>query len=140
MSDSEDDGPTTVKGTQKRAWSAISEDLHDPVPKRLIEQKKRGGSQIGFIPWYRVQRLLQFYTNGHWHYEIVDREIIKDRLCLTVKITIDAAEGSYTRHATGSETLDTDSYGDFQSNAESMAFRRAAARFGLGLHLYNGGA
>jgi hypothetical protein len=27
-------------------------------------------------------------------------------------------------------------YGDPSSNAESMAFRRAAARFGLGLYLY----
>jgi len=55
-----------------------------------------------------------------------------------VKIHIEAKDTSITRMATGSETLDTDSYGDFQSNAESMAFRRAAARFGLGLHLYNG--
>jgi rubrerythrin len=133
-----DDSPTTVKGADRRAWAAISEDLHDEVPARLVEQKRRGGNQIDFIPWYRVQQLLQFYTNGHWHYEIVDREIIKDRICLTVQITIEAADGEYTRMATGSETLDTDSYGDFQSNAESMAFRRAAARFGLGLHLYNG--
>lgn len=28
-------------------------------------------------------------------------------------------------------------YGDPSSNAESMAFRRAAARFGLGLYFYN---
>ena len=68
----------------------------------------------------------------------MSREVIGDRLCLTVQITIEAAEGSFTRSATGSETLDTDSYGDFQSNAESMAFRRAAARFGVGLHLYEG--
>jgi len=38
----------------------------------------------------------------------------------------------------GLERLDLSSYGDPQSNAESMAFRRAAARFGLGLHLYEG--
>jgi rubrerythrin len=131
--------PSSVQGAQKRAWGAISEDLHAKVPSRLVEQKRRGGNEIDFIPWYRVQQLLQYYTNGFWHYKVVDREIIKDRICLTVEITIEAAEGEYTRMATGSETLDTDSYGDFQSNAESMAFRRAAARFGLGLHLYNGG-
>lgn len=134
------DSPQSVKGAEKRAFSAISEDLHADVPPRMIQSKTRGGTKIDFIPWYKVQRLLQFYTNGYWSYEVVDREIIKDRICLTVMITIHAAEGDFTRMATGSETLDTDSYGDFQSNAESMAFRRAAARFGLGLGLYDGGA
>lgn len=135
MSDSD---YNTVKGAGRRPWDEISEDLHEDVPPRLVEQKKRGGNKIDFVPWYRVQRLLQFYTNGYWNYEVVDREIIKDRLCLTVQITIESEDGAMIRQATGSETLDTDSYGDFQSNAESMAFRRAAARFGLGLHLYNG--
>jgi len=134
----DDTKPKTVRSADKRAWAAISEDLHEPVPKRLIEKKKKGGATIDFVPWYRVQRILHFHTNGYWHYEVTSREVIGDRLCLTVQITIEAAEGSFTRSATGSETLDTDSYGDFQSNAESMAFRRAAARFGVGLHLYEG--
>jgi hypothetical protein len=134
----DDTKPKTVRSADKRAWAAISEDLHEPVPKRLIEKKKKGGATIDFVPWYRVQRILHFHTNGYWHYEVKSREVIGDRLCLTVQITIEAAEGSFTRCATGSETLDTDSYGDFQSNAESMAFRRAAARFGVGLHLYEG--
>ena len=57
---------------------------------------------------------------------------------MTVRITIHAREGAFYRDETGLERLDVDSYGDPQSNAESMAFRRAAARFGLGLHLYEG--
>jgi hypothetical protein len=57
---------------------------------------------------------------------------------MTVQITIHAAEGDFKRDGTGLERLDVGSYGDPQSNAESMAFRRAAARFGLGLHLYDG--
>jgi hypothetical protein len=128
----------SVKGEGRRSWAAISEDLHKPVPDRLVDTKQKGGTTIRFVPWYTVQRLLHFYTNGHFHYEVESREIIKDRICLTVKIHIEAKDTSITRMATGSETLDTDSYGDFQSNAESMAFRRAAARFGLGLHLYDG--
>jgi len=55
-----------------------------------------------------------------------------------VRITVHAREGAFYRDETGLERLDVDSYGDPQSNAESMAFRRAAARFGLGLHLYEG--
>ena len=133
-----EDTPKTVKGTEPRAWAAISEDLHSPISPKKIQTKRKGGTEIEFVPWHMVNRILHYYTNGYWDYEVVSREVIKDRLCLTVRITIQSAEGTHTREATGSETLDTDSYGDFQSNAESMAFRRAAARFGLGLHLYHG--
>ena len=57
---------------------------------------------------------------------------------MTVRITVHAREGAFYRDETGLERLDVDSYGDPQLNAESMAFGRAAARFGLGLHFYEG--
>lgn len=47
------------------------------------------------------------------------------------------ADGSFSREATGCELLDCGSYGDPVSNAEAMAFRRAAAKFGLGRSLYD---
>ncbi|MBW4638248.1 MAG: hypothetical protein KME05_08430 [Gloeocapsa sp. UFS-A4-WI-NPMV-4B04] len=70
---------------------------------------------------------------------------------LTARITIHAAEGCFTREATGTETLTEEyfdkttkskqirewAYGDVASKSESMALRRAAAKFGLGLYLYN---
>jgi hypothetical protein len=46
-------------------------------------------------------------------------------------------EGVVYREATGQEEEETTSYGDSSSNAESMALRRAAAKFGLGLYLYD---
>lgn len=43
-----------------------------------------------------------------------------------------------TTDKTTGETITRElAYGDPSSNAESMAFRRAAARFGLGLYLYD---
>ena len=57
-----------------------------------------------------------------------------------MRIIVHAAEGSFHREGTGIEDLDVDRFGDPQSNAESMAFRRAAAKWGLGLDLYEGGA
>ena len=84
----------------------------------------------------------------------------RDRLFVTYRLIIHAEEGTFTREATGTELLKEDkpikqngrvlrdeygnavtrrvelAYGDPSSNAESMAFRRAAAKFGLGLHLY----
>jgi len=59
---------------------------------------------------------------------------------------LQTSEGIVYREATGSEELKTTTrddeikeiaYGDPSSNAESMAFRRSAARFGLGLYLYD---
>jgi hypothetical protein len=41
------------------------------------------------------------------------------------------------RESTGTASVDDTSYGDPVQKAESMAFRRACARFGLGLHLYH---
>ena len=41
------------------------------------------------------------------------------------------------RESTGTASVDDTSYGDPVQKAEAMAFRRACARFGLGLHLYH---
>jgi hypothetical protein len=56
---------------------------------------------------------------------------------MTVRLTIQCAEGTVYREATGQEDETLDSYGDSSSNAESMALRRASAKFGLGLALYD---
>ncbi len=52
------------------------------------------------------------------------------------KLTIKAAEGDFTRSATGNEDSEVDSWGDPYSNAEAMCFRRCVAKFGLGLGLW----
>jgi hypothetical protein len=60
---------------------------------------------------------------------------------MTVEITIHTVEGTFRRQGTGREEPTVNGgYGDVQSNAESMAFRRAAAKWGLGLDLYEGDA
>jgi hypothetical protein len=41
------------------------------------------------------------------------------------------------REATGTCCMDDTTYGDPVQKAEAMAFRRACARLGLGLHLYH---
>jgi len=63
-------------------------------------------------------------------------ETANGRLFVVGRLTIPNSEGNVYREATGTESLDCNSYGDPSSNAESMAFRRCCARFGLGLYLY----
>lgn len=41
------------------------------------------------------------------------------------------------RESTGSASLEDVQFGDPVQKAEGMAFRRACARFGLGLYLYH---
>jgi hypothetical protein len=53
-----------------------------------------------------------------------------------VRISIPCLEGIISREATGTEDEELKGYGDPSSNAEAMALKRAAAKFGLGLYLY----
>lgn len=124
-----------------RPIADILEDLSRPLPKRLLKQLEKHNRKTGevvyldYIPWYTVARLLDLYAPG-WEGRITEMRVVGDRLVLTYALTIHAAEGSFTRTATGNEEMDCGGYGDVSSNAESMAFRRAAAKFGLGLDLY----
>ena len=114
----------------------ILENLRKPIPKRFLKTKTLQGKQIPYCPGYRVNKILDFYTAGRWHYEVSNKLNTTSHILVTVRIMIVATDASVYREGTGIEALDKQAYGDPQSNAESMAFRRAAARFGLGLHLY----
>jgi hypothetical protein len=46
-------------------------------------------------------------------------------------------EGVGYREATGTEDEEHKGYGDSSSNAEAMALKRAASKFGLALYLYH---
>jgi len=111
-------------------------DLKRPILERHLREKKQGSAVLTFCPWYRTQKILDHYTRGHWESRVAGITTSDERVFVTVRVTIHAAEGSFSREATGTELLSVNAYGDPSSNAESMAFRRACAKFGLGLHLY----
>lgn len=121
----------------KRPLWAINLDLYKPVASRFIKTRKQGGKDLQYIPWYSVVKLLSFYTNNNWDYEILDVHN-DDKYCIVkTRITIYGSDGKVSREATGIEELDTKGYGDYVSGASSMSLRRAAATLGLGLHLYD---
>lgn len=64
--------------------------------------------------------------------------VVGDRVTVTVRIIINAADGDYHRESTGTEFIGEKhkGYGEPITNAEAQAFKRAAAKFGLGLYLY----
>jgi len=136
------------KSEGKRPLSEIIEDLNKPIPDRHLDQKRRGGETLTFCPWHKVIRMMEYFTNGHWEKQVNKVETTDRRVFVTVTVLIRAEDGVASREATGTERLykvDNETgemqeipYGDPTSNAESMAFRRACANFGLGLGLYDG--
>lgn len=123
-----------------RSINDIIADLSKPIKARHLRQKMRGGLLMDFIPWYHAIKYLDLYAPG-WSYEV--RNALwnsEGRLVLTVRLSFPCLEGIVYREATGTEEEPEEGermYGDPSSNAESMALRRAAAKFGLGLYLYN---
>jgi len=141
--------PTWYKQA-RRPIAEIIADLSKPIPNKYLAQRKQGGSNLTYLPWFRCVTLLDRCTGGHWDYAVTQMHTTSDRLILTARITIHAEEGSFSREATGTETLKEEffdketktkkirewAYGDVSSKSESMALRRCASKFGLGLYLY----
>jgi hypothetical protein len=130
-----------VSGQALRPLADIIADLSKPLPARLIRQREvrsKGGKTVAihYIEWRTAIRALDYYAPG-WSSEVRSVTEIGGRCVVTVRLSIPCAEGLVSREATGSEETDVAGYGDPVSNAEAMALKRAASRFGLGLWLYD---
>ena len=121
---------------EPRSIREIVKDLSKPVAKRHLRTRKQGGKEIQYIAWHDAVKYLDHYAPG-WCYEIRRVDSIGGKLILTIRLSIPCLEGIVYREATGQEDELMDTYGDSSSNSESMALRRAAAKFGLGLSLYD---
>jgi hypothetical protein len=121
-----------------RSIKDIIKDLRKPINPRHLKTRKQGGKELTYITWHDAIKYLDHFAPG-WCYEVRNVTSIASRLVITVRISIPCAEGWVWREATGQEEEETSSYGDPSSNAESMALRRASAKFGLGLYLYDKG-
>lgn len=144
-----------------RPLAEILAELKKPPADKHLRTKKVSGIELTFIPWHFVIQYFDLFAPG-WCYEIrsvtettghtlrarTEKEIkasspgqheeIRPQIIVTVRITIRTADfGDVWREASGIEDEETNSYGDASSNAESMALRRAASKFGFGLYLYN---
>ena len=122
--------------TEPRSIREIVKDLSKPVAKRHLRKRKQGGKDIFYIAWHDAIKYLDHYASG-WNYEIRTINSIGGKLILTVRLSIPCLEGIIYREATGQEDEDLETYGNSSSNSESMALRRAASKFGLGLYLYD---
>ncbi len=124
----------------RRPIAEIIKDLSKPLPDRLVCRKFIKGREIKFINWQTAVRLLDHFAPG-WRGEVRDVKEIGGRCVVIYRIAILCAEGWVWRDATGQEDdwdeEEEQRYGDPSSNAEAMALKRAAAKFGVALHLYD---
>jgi hypothetical protein len=118
-----------------RSIQEIIADLKKPVAAKHLSQRKQGNQMLSYFAWYHAVRYLDHYAPG-WSYSVLSVQTIGENCVLSVRLSIPCLEGVVSREATGIEPLIVKGYGDTSSNAESMALRRAAAKFGLGLYLY----
>ena len=119
-----------------RSIRDIVKDLSKPIAQKHLRKRRQGGKEITYVAWHDAVKYLDHFAPG-WCYEIRSLESIGGKLIIIVRLSIPSVEGITYREATGQEDEDLESYGDPSSNAESMALRRAAAKFGLGLALYD---
>lgn len=110
--------------------------LQEPLPKAVISSKTIKGQSIPYVSWYDLADLLDARAWCSWEWQIISTSTIGSNLVLVGSLTIHGDDGSRTMQATGCEELTVNGYGDPSSNAEAMAFRRAAAKFGLGRELW----
>jgi len=119
-----------------RSIRDIIADLSKPVNPQRLKQRTQGGRTLDYLPWYQAVRYLDKYAPG-WRYEIRSIAQVGDNLVMVVRITVPCAEGEVYREASALEPIKGTGYGDCAVNAESAALRRAAAKFGLCLYLYD---
>ena len=124
------------ESTELRSIREIVADLSKPVAKRHVRTRKQSGKEITYISWYDAVKYMDHYAPG-WCYEVRNMDSVAGKLIITVRVSVLCLEGIVYREATGQEEEEHTAYGDSSSNAESMALRRAFAKFGLGLYLYD---
>lgn len=132
---------------QLRTLSEIEADLGKRIPDRLIKERKKQNSTIFFIEWETAENVLDHYAPG-WEGEPTftisgERVVCSFRICIPTQ-----DHGLVCRGAGGDDQEDDDdmsdqekrarNFGSPATRAEAQAFKRAARRFGVGMHLIAG--
>jgi hypothetical protein len=118
-----------------RSIRDIIRELSQPLAARHLKTRRQGGTELTYIEWHTAVKYLDHFAPG-WSYHVRAVQLVGNLVTVVASISIPCLEGVVTREATGCEDADAKGYGDACSNAEAMALKRAASKFGLALHLY----
>ncbi|XP_009104920.1 DNA repair RAD52-like protein 1, mitochondrial [Brassica rapa] len=134
-SEAENDVPTSGIG---RPLAKILKELNKKVPDSAIKTRVEDGFSMKYIPWHTVNRIMNLHA-PEWSGEVRSVTYSPDGNTVTVayRVTLYGTDAEIYRESTGTTSVNDKGYGDPVQKAEAMAFRRACARLGLGLHLYH---
>ncbi|CAL9132530.1 unnamed protein product [Musa acuminata var. zebrina] len=121
-----------------RPLSEILRELNKKVPDSLIRTRVENGVATRHIPWHFINRILNVHA-PEWSGEIRSIVYSTDGSSVSVvyRVTLYGTDAEIYREASGTASVMDTGHGDPVQKAEAMAFRRACARLGLGLHLYH---
>lgn len=91
----------------QRPIREILADLAKPLPSSYLEQRTQGGATLTYVPWHKVVILLDRVAPG-WEWEIRQMTTTSDRLIISGRLTIHAADGTFYREGMGTELLKED--------------------------------
>ncbi|KAL6997402.1 hypothetical protein U1Q18_007529 [Sarracenia purpurea var. burkii] len=132
----DDDVPTSGI---TRPLSEVLKELNKKVPDSLVRVRTEAdGFPVKYIPWHIVNRIMNLHA-PEWSGEVRSITYSADGKSVSVvyRVTLYGTDAEIYRESTGTALINEVGYGDPVQKAEAMAFRRACARFGLGLHLYH---
>ncbi|KAK9270228.1 hypothetical protein L1049_011908 [Liquidambar formosana] len=133
----DDDDVVPTSGIS-RPLSEILKELNKRVPDSLVRARMEDGFSIKYVPWHIVNRIMNLHA-PEWSGEVRSITYSADGTSVSVvyRVTLYGTDAEIYRESTGTASVNDTGYGDPVQKAEAMAFRRACARFGLGLHLYH---
>ncbi|XP_068321378.1 DNA repair RAD52-like protein 1, mitochondrial [Pyrus communis] len=133
-----DVGGFAVSSGISRPLSEILKQLNKKVPDSLVKTRSENGFTSKYIPWHIVNRIMNLHA-PEWSGEVRSVTYSADAKSVSVvyRVTLYGTDAEIFRESIGTASVADTSYGDPVQKAEAMAFRRACARFGLGLHLYH---
>uniref|UniRef100_A0A0E0JRQ7 SnRK1-interacting protein 1 n=1 Tax=Oryza punctata TaxID=4537 RepID=A0A0E0JRQ7_ORYPU len=116
----------------------VLRELGKRVPEALVKTRVEDGFSMKYIPWHIVNKILNVHA-PEWSGDVRSIVYSSDGKSVSViyRVTLHGTDAEIYREATGTASVDDTGYGDPVQKAEAMAFRRACARLGLGLHLYH---
>ncbi|XP_010252362.1 PREDICTED: uncharacterized protein LOC104593949 [Nelumbo nucifera] len=121
-----------------RPLSEVLRELNKRIPDSLIKVRMENGLSVKYVPWHVINRIMNLHA-PEWSGEIRSITYSADGKSVSVvyRVTLYGTDAEIFRESTGTASVDDTNFGDPVQKAESMAFRRACARLGLGLHLYH---
>ncbi|XP_039138598.1 DNA repair RAD52-like protein 1, mitochondrial [Dioscorea cayenensis subsp. rotundata] len=121
-----------------RPLSEVLRELNKKVPDSVIKVRTEDNFATKYVPWHIVNRIMNLHA-PEWSGEVRNIVYSPDGKSVSVvyRVTIYGTDAEIYRESSGTASVEDAGYGDPVQKAEAMAFRRACARLGLGLHLYH---